>query len=195
MRRHNPLTTMKVNYGFMTDPKYRGHTGVDYAATRGTVVRAADAGKVRNYIGKNGGGNVVEITHANGDKSYYSHLDRWAVKNGTKVKAGDVIGFAGDSGNAKGVHLHMAVMRAGKWISPIKWLEEIVLPHYYRVATAPGVPLRGRKKPSLSAAIKVRRLRGHKLKIVRWVNGDGLKWGVTQFGTYYAAEFLKPDTK
>lgn len=118
----SPLTSMTLTYGFR-DKRYPSHTGADFHAPTGTPVRAAEAGTARPYYGQNGGGNVVELTHANGDKSYYSHLQRWIVKRGQRVKAGQVIGYSGATGNVTGPHLHLGVMRDGRWIDPVKWLK------------------------------------------------------------------------
>lgn len=195
MPRHNPLASMHVNYRFMTDPRYPGHSGVDLKAAEGTKVFSASDGVARPYTGSNGGGLVVEITLANGDKAYYSHLSKQLVTKGQKVKAGQLIGLAGATGNAKGAHLHLEVWRGGKRIDPEKWLAEEQLPAYFHVTGVGKSVLLGRTGPSRKARIIHRRKAGSNLRIVRWVKGDGLTWGVTQHGTYYAKKYLKPGKK
>jgi murein DD-endopeptidase MepM/ murein hydrolase activator NlpD len=85
----------------------RAHRGVDYAAPRGTPVRAAGDGKI-SYRGPNGGfGNAVVIQHGGNITTLYAHLSRFAApKLGSRVKQGDTIGYVGQSGLATGPHLH-----------------------------------------------------------------------------------------
>lgn len=123
MARHNPLTSMHLTSGFRTKLRPT-HNGADYRASIGTVVRAAEAGEARPYTGTSGGGRVVEITHKDGSKAYYSHLSEQLVTRGQKVAAGDIIGKSGNTGNTTGPHLHLGVMRGGQWIDPEKWLAE-----------------------------------------------------------------------
>jgi murein DD-endopeptidase MepM/ murein hydrolase activator NlpD len=86
--------------------RVRRHAGTDYAADRGTPVRAtADgvvlrAGRVSNY------GNLVELRHAKGITTRYGHLQRIAVRSGARVTQGQVVGYVGATGLANGPHLH-----------------------------------------------------------------------------------------
>lgn len=86
--------------------RIRTHAGTDYAAGRGTPVRAtADgvvlrAGRVSTY------GNLVELRHAKGITTRYGHLQRIAVRSGARVTQGQVIGYVGATGLANGPHLH-----------------------------------------------------------------------------------------
>lgn len=99
---------------------YRPHTGIDYAADRGTTVFAAGDGQVR-YVGwKNGLGNCVEIRHPNGYKTVYGHLLKFAggLKSGQAVRQREVIGFVGKTGNANGYHLHYEVRLADRPVNP-----------------------------------------------------------------------------
>ncbi len=86
--------------------RVRRHAGTDYAADRGTPVRAtADgvvmrAGRVSTY------GNLVELRHAKGITTRYGHLQRTAVRSGARVAQGQVIGYVGSTGLANGPHLH-----------------------------------------------------------------------------------------
>jgi peptidoglycan LD-endopeptidase LytH len=96
----------------------RRHKGVDIFAGRGTPVRSATAGIVATVGVKDLGGNAVSIAGPRLSLHYYAHLDRFGVfKPGDTVRAGDVIGYVGDSGNAKGTpcHLHYGVYRALVW--------------------------------------------------------------------------------
>ncbi|HIE54487.1 MAG TPA: peptidase M23, partial [Chromatiaceae bacterium] len=88
--------------------KWRSHKGVDYAAPRGTPVKATGNGTVV-FRGKKGGyGNVIFLRHGGKYTTVYGHLSRFAkgVKNGSKVKQGQIIGYVGSTGLATGPHLH-----------------------------------------------------------------------------------------
>ncbi|MCP4874618.1 MAG: peptidoglycan DD-metalloendopeptidase family protein [Gammaproteobacteria bacterium] len=88
--------------------KWRSHKGVDYAAKRGTPVRASGDGKVI-FAGKKGGyGRLVVIRHGGRYTTAYGHLNGYArgVRSGKKVKQGQIIGYVGSSGLATGPHLH-----------------------------------------------------------------------------------------
>lgn len=88
--------------------KIRAHKGVDYAAPRGTHVKASGDGTVL-FVGRKGGyGNTVILQHGSKYTTLYAHLTRYSkhLKKGTKVKQGEVIGAVGSSGLATGPHLH-----------------------------------------------------------------------------------------
>jgi murein DD-endopeptidase MepM/ murein hydrolase activator NlpD len=115
---------------FFGDPRdggSRDHHGVDIFAPRGTPVLAA-AGGVVTSVGTNGlGGNVVWIARpARGESHYYAHLDRQAVTAGTLVDEGDVIGYVGNTGNARGTapHLHFGIYASGGPVDPLPYIAE-----------------------------------------------------------------------
>ena len=88
--------------------KWRSHNGVDYAAARGTPVRASGDGKI-TFAGRKGGyGRLVVIRHGGRYTTAYGHLHRYAkgARSGKKVKQGQIIGYVGSSGLATGPHLH-----------------------------------------------------------------------------------------
>ncbi len=88
--------------------KFRSHKGVDYAAKRGTPIRAAGDGKVI-FKGKKGGyGRVVMIQHGSKYTTVYAHLNSYnkKIRVGKKVKQGQAIAYVGSSGLATGPHLH-----------------------------------------------------------------------------------------
>ena len=88
-----------------TDPKC--HKGIDYALPAGTPVLAAADGIVeRAGVDNTGYGNMVLIRHLWNDGTVYGHLRNWSVQVGQKVKAGEIIGYSGNSGNSTGAHLH-----------------------------------------------------------------------------------------
>ncbi|MDC1286911.1 peptidoglycan DD-metalloendopeptidase family protein [Gammaproteobacteria bacterium] len=88
--------------------KWRSHKGVDYAAARGTPVRASGDGKITFAGTKGGYGRLVVIRHGGRYTTAYGHLHRYAkgTRAGKKVKQGQIIGYVGSSGLATGPHLH-----------------------------------------------------------------------------------------
>ncbi len=84
----------------------RAHTGLDIALNTGDKVYAAFDGVVRVACYNGGYGNMVLIRHYNNLETLYGHLCQINVKSGQKVKAGDVIGLGGSTGNSTGPHLH-----------------------------------------------------------------------------------------
>ena len=102
--------------------KVRPHKGVDYAAPRGTPVKALGEGVV-TFVGWKGGyGKSVSIRHKGGIDTYYAHLSRYAknLKKGDRVEQGQIIAFVGSTGIATGPHLHFEVLKNGKLINPLK---------------------------------------------------------------------------
>ena len=86
----------------------RPHRGVDYAAATGTPIKASGDGKVIWRGTKGGYGRTVIIQHAGIYTTLYAHMSKYnsKVKNGSRVKQGQVIGYIGSSGLATGPHLH-----------------------------------------------------------------------------------------
>lgn len=95
----------------------RTHEGTDIMAPAGTPVVAAASGTVEKLFYSNGGGGITLYVRSPDRRwsYYYAHLQRYApgVAEGTAVKAGDVIGFVGDTGNAGAgnFHLHFGIAR------------------------------------------------------------------------------------
>ncbi len=97
----------------------RPHTGVDISADFGTPVIAAGAGQVTFAGSKSGYGRLVEIDHGDGYESRYAHLGRIAVRVGTWVQRGDMLGEVGVSGTATGPNLHYEVLVHGRAVNPV----------------------------------------------------------------------------
>lgn len=94
------------------------HKGVDFGAQTGTPIQAAGDGVVE-MAGWNGSyGQYVRIKHGNGYATAYAHMSRIGVKNGQRVRQGQVIGAVGSTGRSTGPHLHYEVMQNGKQINP-----------------------------------------------------------------------------
>lgn len=96
----------------------RPHYGVDIAAERGTLVRAANAGQVVFRGRKKGFGRLVIVDHGGGVTTYYAHLSRFKTRKGRRVKRGQPIGKVGSSGRASGPHLHFEVRMDGRPVNP-----------------------------------------------------------------------------
>ncbi|TNF88981.1 MAG: LysM peptidoglycan-binding domain-containing protein [Gammaproteobacteria bacterium] len=101
--------------------KWRSHKGVDYAAKRGTPVRASGDGKVIFAGSKGGYGRLIVIRHGGRYTTAYGHLHRYArgVRSGKKVKQGQIIGYVGSSGLATGPHLHYEFRVNGTHRNPL----------------------------------------------------------------------------
>ncbi len=107
----------------------RRHEGIDIFAPKGTPVTSTTRGLVLR-VGQNRlGGNVVWIFGPGGQRHYYAHLERFGdLKPGDFVMPGDIVGYVGNTGNARGAppHLHYGVYaaRAGA-INPFPLLQQI----------------------------------------------------------------------
>src|SRR5688572_14221753 len=103
-------------FGAPRDAGARSHHGIDIFAKRGTPVVAAAAGVVNRVNETNIGGKVVWLRDTRGNSLYYAHLDSQAVSPGMRVEVGDVLGFVGNTGNARSTppHLHFGVYRRGE---------------------------------------------------------------------------------
>ncbi|MBB6260940.1 murein DD-endopeptidase MepM/ murein hydrolase activator NlpD [Paenochrobactrum gallinarii] len=100
----------------------RMHTGVDWAAPRGTPIIASGNGVVEKAGWSNGYGNQTLIRHANGYVSSYSHQNAIAngVTPGAKVRQGQVIGYVGSTGLSTGPHLHYELIVNGTKVDPLR---------------------------------------------------------------------------
>ena len=100
----------------------RAHKGVDFAAPRGTPIKAAGDGVIERADRFGSFGNYVKIRHANGYKTAYAHLKsfRRGIRKGKRVRQGDIIGYVGTTGRSTGPHLHYEVHLHGKAVNPQK---------------------------------------------------------------------------
>ncbi len=100
----------------------RSHNGVDYAASKGSPVRATGDGTI-SFAEYNGGcGNEIKIKHSEDYTTRYCHLDKYhqRAKVGRKVKQGQTIGYVGSTGLATGPHLHYEFHVNGRHTDPLK---------------------------------------------------------------------------
>lgn len=86
----------------------RAHKGVDYAAPRGTPIKSTGDGVISFRGTKGGYGRTVVVRHGSTYSTLYAHMSRYGkgIRNGTRVKQGQTIGYIGSSGLATGPHLH-----------------------------------------------------------------------------------------
>lgn len=117
------------------------HTGVDFAAPRGTPILAAGSGTVERANRYGGYGNYIRIRHSDGYKTAYAHLKNFArgIKSGAYVKQDQVIGYVGTTGRSTGPHLHYEVHLHGKKINP------------RRLSQLSGKPLLDSQRPAFAA--------------------------------------------
>ncbi len=98
------------------------HTGADWGDRIGAPIVAAGNGTVTKAEWDSGYGRRVEIQHANGYVTAYSHQSRFAsgIRPGAQVRQGQVIGFVGNTGLSTGPHLHYEVIVNGRFVDPMK---------------------------------------------------------------------------
>jgi murein DD-endopeptidase MepM/ murein hydrolase activator NlpD len=111
----------------------KGHKGIDMRAPGGTPVYPMADGKV-TFVGTDPmGGNIVNIEHGNGIRTYYAHLGTASVRKSDIVSKETQIGTVGESGNAKGTvpHCHFQVWVNGKITNPSEFFS---VPKYSRVS-------------------------------------------------------------
>ncbi|MFF8293409.1 peptidoglycan DD-metalloendopeptidase family protein [Streptomyces sp. NPDC016309] len=103
------------------------HTGVDFAASSGTTVKAVGPGTVVSAGWSGAYGNEVVIQHADGNYSQYAHLSSLSVSSGQTVGGGQQIGLSGSTGNSTGPHLHFEIRTSpsyGSDIDPLAYLRQ-----------------------------------------------------------------------
>ena len=95
------------------------HRGTDFAAPSGTPIMASGSGTVTRARWCGGGGNCVKIKHNSTYETVYAHMKSFAkgVKEGRKVKQGQIIGYVGSTGLSTGPHLHYEVIVNGKKVN------------------------------------------------------------------------------
>ena len=98
------------------------HRGTDFAAPSGTPIMASGSGTVTRARWCGGGGNCVKIKHNSTYQTIYAHMKNFArgIKEGKKVRQGQIIGYVGSTGMSTGPHLHYEVMVNGKKVNSQK---------------------------------------------------------------------------
>ena len=100
----------------------RAHNGVDYAAKRGTPIRATGEGVIQSVGWKSGYGRTIVLRHGGEITTLYAHMDKYhpSMAKGMKVSQGQTIGYVGDSGLATAPHLHYEFRIGEKRTDPLK---------------------------------------------------------------------------
>ena len=98
------------------------HRGTDFAAPSGTPIMASGAGKITRARWCGGGGNCVKIKHNSTYETIYAHMKSFArgIKEGKRVKQGQIIGYVGSTGMSTGPHLHYEVIVNGRKVNSQK---------------------------------------------------------------------------
>jgi murein DD-endopeptidase MepM/ murein hydrolase activator NlpD len=119
------LTRLASGFGSRMHPFYKiikFHSGMDFTAPTGTEVYATANGTVIEITNTGRGhGNTIIIDHGNGYKTIYSHLNKFNVRRGNKVKRGDVIGWVGNTGLSVAPHLHYEVHLHDNPVNPVNF--------------------------------------------------------------------------
>lgn len=143
-----PLQYSRVSSGFSYARKHpvtrkvQPHTGVDYAAPKGTPVMTIGDGVVTSVKYEGAGGNTVRIRHNSVYSTAYLHLSKYAkgLKAGQRVRQGEVIGYVGSTGRSTGPHLDFRVWKNGSPINPLK------------MDSPPAEPINEANRPAFEAA-------------------------------------------
>lgn len=138
----SPVNFSRISSRFTTSRyhpilhKLRSHKGVDYAARRGTPVRASGDGKVIYKGVKGGYGKTVVLKHGSRYTTLYAHLNNYnrKIRSGGRVKQGQIIGYVGSTGLASGPHLHYEFRVNGVHRNPltVKFPSTQPIPKRYR---------------------------------------------------------------
>lgn len=116
---------MRSGFGMRRHPVmgyFKMHSGVDWSDRIGTPIVAAGNGVITKASWSSGYGRRIEIEHANGYTTTYSHLSGFArgISEGSRVRQGQVIGYLGNSGLSTGPHLHYEVLVNGRFVDPLR---------------------------------------------------------------------------
>lgn len=128
-----PLDVFRISSNFNLSRKHpilntiRAHKGTDYAAPRGTPVRATSDGTV-TWAARNGSfGKLIVLQHRGQFETKYAHLNDYAkgVKKGARVKQGQIIGYVGTTGGSTGPHLHYEFLVGGVHKNPRTIIDQL----------------------------------------------------------------------
>lgn len=120
----NKSVRFSSSFGYRIHPIYKTkilHAGMDFAGPIGTPVYATGNGKVVYAEVHQGYGKCILIDHGFNYQTQYAHLDRYNVREGQKVKRGDIIGYMGNTGQSTGPHVHYEVRKNGNPVDPINY--------------------------------------------------------------------------
>ncbi|MBN8578326.1 MAG: M23 family metallopeptidase [Cytophagales bacterium] len=129
------LIALASGFGMRFHPIYKVkkmHTGIDFAAAIGTPIYATADGVIDKLdVSFSGYGKMIEIDHGFGYRTRYAHMHGFAVRQGQKVKRGDLIGYVGDTGLSTAPHLHYEVFVNGIIANPVHYFFNDLNPAEY----------------------------------------------------------------
>jgi len=121
----NPLHcyyNITSSYGYRTNPisgNYKMHDGIDLACSRGSSIYASASGKVTTRSYSSIYGNYIIITHSNGCKTMYAHMENFGNYYVSDcVTTDSIIGYVGSTGQSTGPHCHFEIIKNGSSINP-----------------------------------------------------------------------------
>ncbi len=127
---------MLSGFGMRIHPIYKRakmHTGLDFTAPEGTPVQATGDAVVEEITtDQSGYGTHIVLNHGYGYRTLYGHLSKTIVKQGQKIKRGEVIGLVGSTGTSTGPHLHYEVVNRGNKVDPIHYCMDGLSPSEYQ---------------------------------------------------------------
>lgn len=139
-------STIRDKWGASRGGGIRRHKGIDIHATKGTPVVAICDGIITERASMPVGGRTLWLRSAqHGWTAYYAHLDKQLVKEGQRVRKGQVIGTVGNTGNARTTppHLHFGISKTKGWVDPLPY-----------VKNAPKVAAPAKKKTATKSTTK-----------------------------------------
>ena len=156
----SPLKFSRISSGFTRSrfhpvlKKWRAHKGIDYAARKGTPVRATANGIVTVSTRNRGYGKYIILKHRGRYSTVYAHLSRFAkgLRKGKRVSQGDIIGYVGSTGLATGPHLHYEFRVNGIQRNPLRVVMPAAIP-----LTAKNIPAFNKSTESLMIRLNMLR--------------------------------------
>jgi len=149
----NPISSgdpcwMTSSFGYRNDPWTKRrvpHHGIDLAGRIGLDIHVTGDGTViEAHVSRFGYGKEVLVDHGFGYVTRYAHLDEILVKEGQKLKRGEVVGAMGSTGRSTGPHLHYEVLKNNHPVNPMFFFYENLTPDEYRIlasrAASPAGP-------------------------------------------------------
>ena len=101
----------------------RVHYGIDIKAKEGTPVYAAGNGSAIIVEEKDGWGNLIVLKHGTKYETWYAHLKGFTIKKGQNIKAGQLIGYVGNTGKSTAAHLHFEIRKDGEKVNPNEYID------------------------------------------------------------------------
>jgi murein DD-endopeptidase MepM/ murein hydrolase activator NlpD len=136
----HPVSNKDINriasgFGYRIDPVYKTvkmHAGLDFAAPQGTPIYATANGTITTAGNSGDGfGNHVVIDHGYGYETLYGHMYKVKVRDGQRVKRGEIIGYVGSTGKSTGPHCHYEVHKNDRPLDPVYFFYNDLTPEQF----------------------------------------------------------------